>query len=271
LNNILAVGPFKMGLSENPIRMRTRTNPLFLSALLLLSLLPPALRAGPIPKSNIHNPTADSKVSVAELPADRFKEEVSALYDQIDLKDIGLNKKAFEYAYKGYLYLVHHHLLNRRDVLSICDFSQSSRKKRLYVLDMEQKKVLLNTYVAHGRKSGAEYARSFSNNPKSHKSSLGFYITGQTYYGDHGLSLKIKGIERGFNDKAIRRNIVVHGSRYVGSDFLDWNAFNGRSFGCPALPYEESEQVIETIKNGSCLFIYHPTKKYITKSRILNG
>ena len=251
--------------------MRTHTNPLFLIAFLLFSFLSPILQAGPLPKTNIHKALVEPNVSGAGLPADRFKEEVSALYDQIDLKEIGLNKKAFEFAYKGYLYLLHRHLVSRKDVLSICDFSQSSRKKRLYVLDMEQKKVLMNTYVAHGRKSGGEYARSFSNNPKSHKSSLGFYITGETYYGDHGLSLKIKGLERGFNDKALRRNIVVHGSRYVGSDFLDWNEFNGRSFGCPALPYEESEEVIETIKNGTCLFIYHPTKKYITKSKILNG
>jgi hypothetical protein len=205
------------------------------------------------------------------LPMEDFEAEVSTLYDQIELKQFGLTRKAFEYAYKGYVYLLQHHLLRRTDVLSICDFSQSSRNKRLYVINMDQKTVLLNTYVAHGRNSGSEYARTFSNNPKSHKSSLGFYVTRETYYGDHGLSLKIHGLEKGFNDKADRRNIVIHGSHYVGQDFLLDNEFNGRSFGCPAIPFSETEQVIESIKDGSCLFIYHPTKKYIVKSKILNS
>jgi hypothetical protein len=129
----------------------------------------------------------------------------------------------------------------------------------------------MNTYVAHGRRSGSEYARSFSNNPESHKSSLGFYLTEHTYYGDHGLALKIQGLERGINDKAGSRNIVIHGSEYVGPDFLRWNKFSGRSFGCPAVPSSDNQELIETIKNGSCLFIYYPTKKYIRKSKILNG
>ena len=141
----------------------------------------------------------------------------------------------------------------------------------MYVVDIEQRKLVLNTYVAHGRKSGSEFARSFSNSPESHKSSLGFYVTDHSYYGDHGLSLKIHGLEKGFNDRAASRNIVIHGSEYVGPDFLKFNSCNGRSFGCPAVPSAESADLIEAIKNGSCLFIYYPAKKYITRSRILNS
>jgi hypothetical protein len=196
---------------------------------------------------------------------------VSSLYERIALKEAGLTRQAFDYAYRGYAYLIHHHVLGRTDVLSICDFSQSSRNKRLYVVDMSQQKLLMTTYVAHGRKSGGEYAHTFSNSNRSHKSSLGFYITDQTYWGDHGLSLKIRGLEKGFNDRAARRSIVVHGSRYVGQNFLEENPINGRSFGCPAVPYQDTEQLIETIKGGSCLFIYHPTKKYLVKSKILNS
>jgi hypothetical protein len=198
-------------------------------------------------------------------------EEVTLLYEQINLKELGLTRKAFEYALKGYYYLLDHHWLNKTNILSICDLSQSSRNKRLYVLDLEQRTVLINTYVAHGRNSGTEYARSFSNSPSSHKTSLGFYVTGETYIGDNGLSLKIRGVERGFNDKANGRNIVVHGSEYVGPDFLRMNGFSGRSYGCPAVPSDEAPQVIDAIKEGSCLFIYHPTKKYISRSKILNG
>jgi hypothetical protein len=148
--------------------------------------------------------------------------------------------------------------------------SQSSRNKRLYVLDLDQKKVVVNTYVAHGRNSGGEFAHSFSNNPSSHKSSLGFYITQDTYYGSNGFSLKIRGVERGFNDRANSRAIVVHGSEYVGPDFLQMNNFCGRSYGCPAVPADESETIIDLIKEGSCLFIYYPTQKYLVRSKILN-
>jgi hypothetical protein len=212
---------------------------------------------------------ASSKAKSAERAA--FTAEVTHLYEDIDLKEIGLSKKAFEYALKGYYYLLEHHWLNKTNIISICDLSQSSRNKRLYVLDLEQRTVLVNTYVAHGRNSGTEYARTFSNNPSSHKSSLGFYVTQGTYYGDNGLSLKIRGMERGFNDRANGRNIVIHGSRYVGSDFLEMNNFCGRSYGCPAVPADESDNIIDLIKEGSCLFIYHPTKRYITKSRIINN
>jgi L,D-transpeptidase catalytic domain len=200
-----------------------------------------------------------------------FAEEVTTLYEQINLKELGLTKKAFEYGLKGYYYLLNHHRLNRTNILSICDFSQSSRNKRLYVLDLDQKTVLVNTYVAHGRNSGSEYAHSFSNSPSSHKSSLGFYVTEDVYYGNNGYSLKICGMERGFNDKANGRNIVIHGSEYVGPDFLQMNHFCGRSYGCPAIPSDETETVIDAIKGGSCLFIYHPTRKYISRSKILNS
>lgn len=216
----------------------------------------------------IHHNSHHNEASLASSRL--FTEEANMLYDQFNLEEVGLNRKAFEYALKGYKYLLARHSLEKTNILSICDFSQSSRNKRLYVLDLEQKTVLINTYVAHGRNSGSEFARSFSNSPSSHKSSLGFYVTEQTYIGDHGLSLKIKGIEKGFNDKADGRNIVVHGSEYVGEDFLRWNSFSGRSYGCPAVPAEEIDNVIDAIRDGSCLFIYHPTKKYITRSKILN-
>jgi hypothetical protein len=237
--------------------------------LITLLLLAPVLKAGSNPTTNAENPV--SKTVTHKSSSEAFHEEVDSLYNQIDLKESGLSPKAFEYAYKGYKYLLKHHCLINSDVISICDFSQSSRNKRLYVVDLEQKKILINTYVAHGRKSGGEFARYFSNSLNSHKSSLGFYVTERTYYGDHGLALKIRGLERGFNDKAGRRNIVIHGSEYVGPDFISMNKFNGRSFGCPAVPESDIENLIETIKNGSCLFLYYPTKKYITHSKILNG
>ena len=129
--------------------------------------------------------------------------------------------------------------------------------------------LLFNTLVAHGKNTGEEFARSFSNEPESHKSSLGFYTTKDTYQGEHGLSLKLEGKEPGFNDKAEARSIVMHGAGYVCDNFICQFGRLGRSFGCPSVPYGEHEQIINAIKGGSCLFIYYPDKKYLTASRLV--
>jgi len=199
----------------------------------------------------------------------RFSAE--KLYDSLGLENYGLSKKAWQYAVKGYKKLLAKGRIGNTDVITICDFSLSSRQKRLFIIDLKNGELLLNTYVAHGRRSGMEYARSFSNKTNSHQSSLGFYITRNQYYGENGLSLRLDGIEKGFNDKALRRNIVIHGSGYANDDFLNTNSFLGRSYGCPAVPEGEIETIVNTIKEGSCFFIYYPAKKYISSSKILNG
>lgn len=227
--------------------------------------------AGVVSTAKVIDPIPASTKEIVKPAAATMSSEAMELYNAMNLKKVGLSIKAFEYALKGYKNLIERGKVMRDRILSICDFSQSSRRKRFYVIDMASKKVLINTWVAHGRNSGGEYAQSFSNNPESHKSSLGFYVTGNTYYGSHGLALKIEGLEKNINDKADERNIVIHGSEYVGANFLSRSPINGRSFGCPALPQKETGKVIETIKDGSCLFIYHPTKTYIQKSKVLNG
>jgi hypothetical protein len=239
-----------------------------LSAPLLISGVP-ADKPTPAPKQHILYLPED--LVVKKSAGAVHSEEAQHLYESMKLNRVGLSKKVFEYAYKGYKNLVQTGKVRKAGVLSICDFSQSSRRKRLYIIDIRSKKMLVNTYVAHGRNSGGEYASKFSNRPESHQSSLGFYVTRQTYFGGFGLALKIDGVERGINDRANERNIVVHGSRYIGDKFLKNNPFNGRSFGCPAIPTAHTPKVINSIKDGSCLFIYHPTKHYLTKSRILNG
>jgi len=200
-----------------------------------------------------------------------FYPEMELIYDSLHLEKIGLKKEAFNYAYTGYKKLEEEGMLNKEGLITICDFSQSSKRKRLYLIDLNECKLLLNTYVAHGRNSGGEYARNFSNKPESRQSSLGFYRTKTTYYGGHGLALTIAGLEPGFNDKAERRKIVVHGSQYIGDNYKRWGKFMGRSFGCPAVPMKQSKILINTIKDGSCLFIYHPSKNYLSGSKILNG
>lgn len=235
-----------------------------LTGLSAITTVVPQLRAGSRP----HHTYA---VAVPATSNSSLAEKAQFLFDSLDLDQLGLSEEAFQYAYKGYTELVEKGLIRKNGLLTICDFSQSSRKKRLYLVDMENFQVLKNTYVAHGRNSGGEFAKSFSNSPRSHKSSLGFYITSTTYKGGHGLSLRLQGVEKGINDKAMMRHIVIHGSNYVGDKFLDRSPFLGRSFGCPAIPAEETKDIIETIKDGSCLFIYHPSNTYLKTSKILNG
>jgi hypothetical protein len=161
--------------------------------------------------------------------------------------------------------------VKRNDIITIIDFSQPSSKKRLYVLDLLNKQILFNTLVAHGRNSGTLWAKSFSNNPSSLKSSLGFYVTSDTYIGDNGYSLRLDGLEKSINDNARKRAIVMHGAPYVDESAINAKGFIGRSWGCPAIPQASRDQVINTIKDGTCLFIYSSNKNYLHRSPILNS
>ena len=192
-----------------------------------------------------------------------------SVYDSLQLNISGLSRQAFDYAKKGWDNLCSQGKLENQAVIAIVDFSQPSNKKRLYVLDMENYKVLFNTLVAHGKNSGREWATYFSNQLSSYKSSPGFYITGQTYSGIHGYSLKLTGIENGINDKALQRAIVMHGADYVNESFIASRGYIGRSQGCPAVPVKEAKSIINTIKNGACLYIYAPAQNYLSRSAML--
>jgi hypothetical protein len=197
--------------------------------------------------------------------------QAATLYDSMKLDKSGLNQKAFEYAWRGYHNLLKKGKLKKTSVLTVCDFTQSSSSKRLYVIDVAHRKLLFNTFVSHGMNSGVEYATSFSNRANSFKSSLGFFITSKAYFGRNGLSLKVKGLDKGYNDLASKRHIVLHGSDYITPQYLKDNGEMGRSLGCAAMPNVLSPKIIKTIKNGSCLFIYHPTAKYLSHSNVING
>lgn len=201
----------------------------------------------------------------------RFVHTAAFIYNEMGLADSGLCEQAFEYAWVGYAKLQKKGLLHNTNVLTVCDFSQSSSQERMYVIDVKNHKLLYRTFVAHGINSGDEFANSFSNSDESCKSSLGFYVTSSTYYGSNGLSLRINGLDRGFNDHAYRRNIVIHGASYVSLRILHKYGVMGTTFGCPAIPTEMTDQIIPTVKDGSCFFIYYPSKKYISQSTVLNG
>jgi hypothetical protein len=196
---------------------------------------------------------------------------IDSVYSTIHLDSFGLNKDIFFYACKGYEYFLNENKLLNTSLLTICDYSQSSSSKRLYVIDLTEGKLLFNTYVSHGKKSGDEYATSFSNRSDSHKSSLGFMITGETYKGKKGYSMYLDGMETGINNNVRLRNVVMHGSNYVNAKRADEGNAIGRSFGCPAVSYAEHKKIINTIKNGSCFFVYADDKLYTSSSKILSA
>jgi hypothetical protein len=176
----------------------------------------------------------------------------------------------FEKAMTGYRRLKYSGKLSDRDILAIIDFRKSSSDKRLWVLDLKKKEILHYSLVAHGRNSGEVYPDRFSNKMSSYQSSLGFFITRNTYVGKHGISLRLQGVEEGINDLAEYRSIVMHGAEYVSESYVQKNGRLGRSFGCPAVPMEIHKRLIEDLKEGACLFIYYPDNTYRIKTKFKN-
>ena len=156
-----------------------------------------------------------------------------------------------------------------KNILTVIDFTKPSTEKRLFVIDLKLKKILFISYVAHGRNSGEKYATSFSNREGSFKSSLGFYKTENTYYGKNGYSLVLDGLERGINDKAKERAIVIHGATYADPSTIRSCGRLGRSLGCPALPLAVSKKIIDTIKGGTLLYIHGDDKTYASRSTFI--
>ena len=175
----------------------------------------------------------------------------------------------FERGFNGYLAMKNKGVPLKKELLTLIDFRLSSNKKRMWVIDLKQEKILYNTFVAHGKNSGNEYAKVFSNEPESYKSSLGFYLTTSTYYGKHGLSLRLQGLEKSINDLAYQRAIVMHGADYATPEFIQKHGRLGRSFGCPAIPADQHQVIINTLKEGTCLFAFYPDSNYLNKSWFL--
>jgi hypothetical protein len=191
-------------------------------------------------------PNADSNIEIS------YNKLNSNLFDLPKLE-------SFKEALKGFNTLKEKGLVEK-NILTLIDFSLSSNVKRLWVIDLETNTVLYNSLVAHGKNTGEEFANNFSNSNSSYKSSLGIYLTGEVYMGKHGISLKLDGLEKGINDNARLRGVVVHAANYVSDSFIKNHKILGRSQGCPAIPQELLTGIVNTIKNKSCLFIYHPSR-----------
>lgn len=204
-------------------------------------------------------------VSVAKTDSLQSEESI---YDNLHLDSSGLSREAFDRAVMGYEHLKALGKIKNPDILSIVDFSLPSTKKRLFVIDMKNRMLLFNTLVSHGKNSGKDMASAFSNALNSFKSSLGFFTTADTYNGEHGLSLRLVGEEPGINDNALARGIVIHSASYVNESLGKLQGYIGRSLGCPAIPENVHRKVINAIRDGSCLFLYSPDKKYASRTRL---
>lgn len=212
-----------------------------------------------------------SEVAVSNNSSEvSVSEKIELVYNSLDSNHFDIPTiESFSEALEGFYELKENGLITK-DVLTIVDFSLSSKQKRFWVIDMVANKIIFNSLVAHGKNSGDDYATNFSNVEESNKSSLGFYATAETYFGQHGLSLKLDGLEKGINDKARKRAVVIHGAEYVSTTFVKNHNRLGRSQGCPALPIDLSKKIIETIKDKSCLFIYHPSRQHSQKSILVS-
>ncbi|MFB9865560.1 murein L,D-transpeptidase catalytic domain family protein [Rufibacter immobilis] len=216
-----------------------------------------------------------NKLSVVSLPLEKnssetdstpkalFERYVVSSYKEAGLAGEGLSLETYREAVTGYHNLMSDDTISQdKPLITIVDFNQSSKARRLWVIDLATNRVVYNTWVAHGQGSGGEFATAFSNTPNSYQSSLGFYVTQGTYFGKNGLSLKLKGLDSGFNINAFSRYIVVHGAAYAGEDFIKKNGRLGRSQGCPALPLSVAKPIIDTIKNKTVLYIDGPSSTY---------
>ena len=191
------------------------------------------------------------------------------IYQTASLQKAGLAFAIFQKAMAGYHQLKAKGLITN-EILTIADLSCASGTRRLYIIHMATGQLLKHTLVAHGRNSGDRLATRFSNQPSSLQSSLGFYLTAATYTGSNGYSLQLIGLEKGINDNARSRAIVMHGASYVNEQ-LALSGRIGRSWGCPAVSQVEHREIIDCIKGGSCLFIYAPQQTYLEQSTLLRN
>ncbi|MBF4518592.1 murein L,D-transpeptidase catalytic domain family protein [Flavobacterium sp. ANB] len=211
--------------------------------------------------------TAKSFAKVEKVTMDA---KIESVYSALNPNNFKLPElRTFSEALKGF-YLLKEKGLIQKDILTLIDFSLSSNTKRLWVIDLSTNTILFQSLVAHGRNTGEEFATAFSNINSSFKSSLGFYSTGEIYQGKHGASLRLDGLEKGFNDNARERGVVMHGADYVSESFIREHKRLGRSQGCPALPIELTDEIIQTIKDKSCLFIYHPSRSFTMEEKLIS-
>jgi hypothetical protein len=180
-----------------------------------------------------------------------------------------VDEDVFEMALKAASCAVKSGAVRQPKTLTVIDYSKPSTANRLWVYNLATRELMFEELVAHGQGSGANYATMFSNEHESHRTSIGLFVTDDTYVGRNGYSLRLEGLDRGFNDQARARAIVMHGAPYVSTAFVKAQGRLGRSHGCPALRDAIARNVIDTVKGGSLVFSYYPDKNWLKSSKYL--
>ena len=209
------------------------------------------------------------KIHVRALGRANFEDSIQNLYRTIDLGKYGLSYEAFRYGMMGYYQLKLEGKLSNKPLLSFIDFTKTSTQKRFYTINLSTHRMVFHSLVSHGKNTGEDAATSFSNTPGSNQSSLGFYITAETYVGSKGYSMRLDGMDKGYNDKMRDRAIVMHTADYVSENWIKKYGRLGRSQGCPALPKNISRQVIDAIKEGTLIFAYYNDSQFLMASNHL--
>ncbi|MDC7955256.1 murein L,D-transpeptidase catalytic domain family protein [Fusobacterium simiae] len=191
--------------------------------------------------------------------------DVKSVYDSLNIKN-KIDYSIFQKAYLGYVQISN----KNPGILIIIDYTKPSNEERFYVLDLDKKKLVYSTRVAHSKNSGLEIPLQFSDDPNSYQSSLGFFVTLGEYNGAYGYSLRLKGLEENINANAEDRAIVIHGGDIVEDEYIKKFGFAGRSLGCPVLPHSLTREIIDYIKHGRVLFIYGNDEEYIDNSLYLS-
>ncbi len=221
---------------------------------------------------NLSNDACElQRVEFFYTSSEKFKSYCDSLYVKIFSIANRPSRKVFDYAMKGYAYYSEQGLILKKNILSFIDYSLSSNVKRFWVIDLKKEKLLFHELVAHGRNTGEEYARKFSNLENSYQTSLGFFVTGEIYNGKHEKSIKMNGLEKRHNGNAFQRGIVIHGADYVSEDYIRANKRLGRSLGCPAVSQNVIDSISKVISDGTCLFAYYPQKSYLKTSKAVNS
>ncbi|KTD59610.1 hypothetical protein Lsan_2201 [Legionella santicrucis] len=211
-----------------------------------------------------------SNITTSTASFAQSETDINTKVEHLSHKAPQLNKKVLKLALTAYKNASKKGSV-KKPVLTVIDYSLPSNKQRMWIFDLRRERLLYNTYVAHGRNSGVNRASHFSNVPSSKQSSLGTYITKDTYIGSKGYSLNLQGLEKGINDNALSRRVVIHGAWYVEPDFIKKAGRAGLSWGCPAVAQTLAKPVINTIKNGSVIFAYFPDRKFLSRSGYLVG
>lgn len=254
--------------------MRTSLKLLCVVPLWVLASAAPAKRgrpaaealAAPVAAAAVASPAVVAAAPVAPVPGSTgpLLEALARQAPSLDRQVLGLAAEALQCARR-------HRQVGDEALLGVIDYSRPSTERRLWVFDLARQRLLFQEWVAHGRNTGANLAAHFSNDDGSYMSSLGAFTTQETYTGHNGYSLRLQGLEPGFNDRARDRAIVMHGAPYVSEAIIRSQGRLGRSLGCPAVRPAIARQLIDTLRGGSFVFAYYPDKDWLRRSRMLNA